>query len=117
MLDRVPREAAQRFQVLVDGLPASPEPRVTTVVDDDAVVVTVWRDRLAAAPAVIRPCRDPTPPVEALLWSPVEGTVLVGDTVANDGGWPVGALPQASVVICGAGALGSWASASSRHPS
>lgn len=111
VLDRISAEAAQRFQVLVDGLPASPEPRVSTVVSDDAVVVTVRRDRLAAEPAVIRPCRDPMPPVEALLWSPAEGPVLDGDTVANDGDWPAGALPQASVVICGAGALGSWASA------
>jgi molybdopterin/thiamine biosynthesis adenylyltransferase len=111
VLDRVSPDAAQRFQILVEGMPASPEPRVTTVLNDDAVVVAVRRERLAASPAVIRPCRDPMPLVEALLWSPVEGPVLHEDTAAGDGDWPVGAMPQASVVVCGAGALGSWATA------
>jgi molybdopterin/thiamine biosynthesis adenylyltransferase len=110
VLERVSAAAAQRFRVLVDGLPASPEPRVTTVLSDDAVVVAVRRERLAAPSAVIRPDRLPVPPVEPLLWSPVEGLALEVGEVVGDGEWPV-AVPPASVVVCGAGALGSWATA------
>ncbi len=111
VLRRVSAAAAQRFEVLVDGLPASPEPRITTVVGDDAVVVSVRRDRLAASPAVVRPGRDPMPPVEPLLWSPVQGPVLNAGTVTGDGDWPAPAVPPASVLVGGAGALGSWATA------
>ena len=111
VLERVSAADAQRFKVLVDGLPASPEPRVTTVLDDDAVVVAVQRERLAAPSAVIRPCRDPMPSVQALLWSPVEDTALDDGMAAGDAGWAAATMPRASVVVCGAGALGSWATA------
>lgn len=111
LLERISATAAERFRVLVDGLPASPEPRVTTVLSDDAVVVAVRRERLAAPAAVIRPDRAPVPPVEPLLWSPVEGPVLHDGAVAGDGEWPAVTVPQPSVVVCGAGALGSWATA------
>jgi molybdopterin/thiamine biosynthesis adenylyltransferase len=111
VLERVSAAAAPRFRVLVDGLPATPEPRVTTVLNDDAVVVAVQRARLAASAAVIRPDRAPVPPVEPLLWSPVAGPVLAGGAVAGDGDWPAQAPPPAAVVVCGAGALGSWATA------
>jgi molybdopterin/thiamine biosynthesis adenylyltransferase len=118
VLDRISAHTAQRFQVLVDGIPASPEPRVTTVVSEDAVVVAVRRAELAAVPATVRPGRAAVPTVDALLWSPVEGPVLDADTVVGDN-WPASALPEASVVVCGAGALGSWATgvlAASRIP-
>ncbi|HUN30992.1 MAG TPA: ThiF family adenylyltransferase [Trebonia sp.] len=111
VLDRISADAAQRFQILVEGMPASPEPRVTTVLSDDAVVVAVRRERLGAPPAVIRPARAPMPLVEPLLWSPVEGPELQLDTAAGDDDWPPGAIAEASVVVCGAGALGSWATA------
>jgi molybdopterin/thiamine biosynthesis adenylyltransferase len=111
VLERISAQTAQRFQVLLNGRPASPEPRVTTVINDDAVVVTVRRDGLSAAPTVVRPCRDAVPAVDTLLWSPVEGPVLDAGTVAGDGGWPSSTLPAASIVVCGAGALGSWATA------
>ena len=109
VLERISEQAAQRFQVLVDGRPASPEPRVILVVDDDAVVVAVRRAGLAAVPAVVRPGRAAVPEVEPLLWSPIEGTAL--DAGTGDGGWVAPELPEASVVVCGAGALGSWATA------
>jgi molybdopterin/thiamine biosynthesis adenylyltransferase len=110
LLERASPGTAQRFQVLVDGRPASPEPRVTTVVNDDAVVVAVRRTELAAVPTAVRPGRAAAPAVDPLLWSPVAGPVLDEGTVAGDD-WPASALPEASVVVCGAGALGSWATA------
>jgi molybdopterin/thiamine biosynthesis adenylyltransferase len=110
LLERVSPGSAQRFQVLVDGQPAAPEPRVVTVVNDDAVVVAVRRAELTAVPAAIRPGRAAVPAVEPLLWSPVAGPVLDEGAVAGDD-WPASALPAASVVVCGAGALGSWATA------
>jgi molybdopterin/thiamine biosynthesis adenylyltransferase len=111
VLDRISSQTAQRFQVLLDGRPAVPDPRITTVVNDDAVVVAVRRAGLAAVPAVVRPARATVPAVDALLWSPVEGAVLDAGAVAGDDGWMPSELPEASVVVCGAGALGSWATA------
>jgi molybdopterin/thiamine biosynthesis adenylyltransferase len=111
LLERVSAAGSERFRVLVDSLPASPEPRVAAVLGDDAVVVAVRREDLAASSAVIRPERAPVPPVESLLWSPLEGPELRDGTVVGDGEWLAAALPPPSVVVCGAGALGSWATA------
>jgi molybdopterin/thiamine biosynthesis adenylyltransferase len=111
VLNRISVQTAERFEVLLDGRPASPDPRVTTIIDDDAVVVAVRRPGLAAVPAVVRPGRSAVPAMEPLLWSPVEGPTLDAGVVTGDGDWQASALPAASVIVCGAGALGSWATA------
>jgi adenylyltransferase/sulfurtransferase len=109
ILERMSPGVAQRFGVLVAGQPA--EPLVTTVVDDDAVVVMVRRDAACAERAAVRPVRADPPAVEPLLWSPLDGPSLEGARVTGDGIEVPDGLPPSAVVVCGAGALGSWASA------
>lgn len=106
-----PPEVADHFQILLDG--RSTDARVTTVIDDDAVLVSV---RVAEAPATataatVRPYLATPPPVRPLLWSPVEGPVLNrGQVIGADVALPE-RMPPLRVVVCGTGALGSWASA------
>jgi molybdopterin/thiamine biosynthesis adenylyltransferase len=69
--------------------------------------------------ATERPKLSAPPPVQPLLWSPIEGPALDGDHVVG-GDIPLpDRLPSLRVVLCGAGALGSWAAAviaASRFP-
>ncbi|GAA4735616.1 ThiF family adenylyltransferase [Phytohabitans rumicis] len=100
---------AERFQILLDGRTA--DPRVTTVVDHDAVVVTVPAPQASMTGAAVRPGLADPPPVRPLLWSPVDGPTLDGGTVTGMAAAPVPPRTPPRVVLCGAGALGSWAAA------
>ena len=106
------------FRVMANGTLA--QPRITEIVDENAVVVTVRVSPDATLPQVtIRPSLLTPPPVQPLLWSPVEGPVLNGDTVTGADVDLTSELPPARLVLCGVGALGSWASAvlaASRFP-
>jgi molybdopterin/thiamine biosynthesis adenylyltransferase len=114
-----PAEVADRFQILVDWRPI--DARITTVIDDDAVLVSApVTGASAAAPfADVRPHLAVPSAVRPFLWSPVEGPVLDGDHVSG-GDIPLPSqMPPVRVVVCGTGALGSWATAvlaASRFP-
>lgn len=103
-------EQVSYFAVHLGGQPV--HPRVTTVIDDDEVLasVIVGESDRTDSPLVIRPARHPAKHPRACFWSPLEGTSL-----ENGGRLPAGcSLKQrldARIVMCGAGALGSWASA------
>ena len=91
---------AAGFRILRDGEPV--EARITMVVDDDTVVISLpGQPAAAGTTATIRPNRLPPRPVRALTWSPFAAPeVAVPDRI-----------PASRVVMCGAGALGSWAGA------
>ncbi|MGI5247128.1 ThiF family adenylyltransferase [Dactylosporangium sp. CA-139066] len=92
-------DPGERFQVLVDGRPV--EARVTTVVDDDNVVVSLPARTDEPGRAVVRPVRAHAVPVRALRWSP-----LANEDVALPD-----RLAASRLLMCGAGALGSWVGA------
>lgn len=103
VLERVvPPDQLGRFTVHLDDEPA--RARVTLVVDDDEIVASAalggtgpMQTRLTVRPA-LRPARR----AASIHWSPL--TEPTGDDV-------LARLPEARVVMCGAGALGSWAAA------
>ena len=105
-------EMADRIRVDVDG--SRVDPRVTAIIDDDAVVITVPVS--GGVPALrraeLRPSRRMPGPVTSQFWSPMEGAgERDGHQLENDSV----RLPEGTscrrIVVCGVGALGSWASA------
>jgi molybdopterin/thiamine biosynthesis adenylyltransferase len=92
--------AAPDFRILHDGEPV--EARITTVVDDDNVVVSLPRRPAPTGTATtVRPIRRAGSPVRPLTWTPfAAAAVAVPDR-----------MPASRVVMCGAGALGGWAGA------
>lgn len=103
-------EIADRFAVIEDGRRV--DPLITTVLDgDDTVIVTTPARRSLAPAAVVRSSLAAPGPVQPVLWSPIDGPDLDGDDVSGDDVPLPDRLPPASVVLCGAGALGTWASA------
>lgn len=88
-------DPGEGFQVMIDGQPA--DARVTTIVDDDTVVVSLPAQRTAGGRSVIRPARMEPAPVRPLTWSPFVAPVMLPER-----------LPAAKLVMVGAGALGSW---------
>jgi molybdopterin/thiamine biosynthesis adenylyltransferase len=114
-----PGEIADRFQILLNG--RSADARVNSVIDDDVVLVSVQlTDTWTAAPqTTVRPHVTAPPPITPLLWSPVEGPVLDGGQVVGSDVRLPDRMPPLRLVVCGTGALGSWASAvlaASRFP-
>jgi molybdopterin/thiamine biosynthesis adenylyltransferase len=109
VLERASGEADARLEFFADGEQA--DPRVVTVVDDDAVVVAARRHLGSVPQAAARSRRQAPRPVAAVLWSPIEGPVLDGDRVIDETPPLPAGLPPSGIVMCGAGALGSWASA------
>jgi molybdopterin/thiamine biosynthesis adenylyltransferase len=105
----VPADVAERFRIIVQGKLA--EPKITAIIDEDAVVVTVPVIQIAAPYATVRPYLASPPPVRPMLWSPIDGPVLDGDRVIGDVRPPQEALPPCRIVQCGVGALGTWAAA------
>ncbi|GIE35203.1 hypothetical protein Ait01nite_082480 [Actinoplanes italicus] len=92
--------AAPDFRILHDGEPV--ETRITTVVDDDNVVVSLPRRPAPAGTATtVRPIRRIGAPVRPLTWTPFAAS---GAAVPDR-------MPASRVVMCGAGALGGWAGA------
>ncbi|GID32033.1 ThiF family adenylyltransferase [Paractinoplanes brasiliensis] len=89
---------AAGFRILRDGAPV--DARITMIIDDDTVVVSLPA-RATTAGVTVRPNRLPARPAPALSWSP-----FAGPDVAVPG-----RLPASRVVMVGAGALGSWAGA------
>jgi molybdopterin/thiamine biosynthesis adenylyltransferase len=104
-------DIAEGFRIAFDGQPV--DPRVTTIVDDDEVVVSLPERATGADGRItVRPLLQAPVPVEPLVWSPI-GVVQLGNgrVTAPDPALLPAHLPAAHVVQCGAGALGSWASA------
>ncbi|RSM64695.1 hypothetical protein DMB66_18790 [Actinoplanes sp. ATCC 53533] len=89
---------AAGFRTLLDGEPA--EARITMVVDDDTVVISLPLPA-ATRGVTVRPNRLPAQAARALTWSPF----ALPDVAVPD------RLPASRVVMVGAGALGSWAGA------
>jgi molybdopterin/thiamine biosynthesis adenylyltransferase len=106
-----PAEVAGHFRIMLGGRVA--DSRVTSVIDDDAVLVSVKipQAETATPMTAVRPHLAVPPPVRPLLWSPVEGPALDGDQVSGDDVPLPELMPPLRVVVCGTGALGSWASA------
>jgi molybdopterin/thiamine biosynthesis adenylyltransferase len=103
-------EVAEGFAVIEDGQRV--DPLVTTVPDgDDTLIVTTPARRSLAPAAVVRSSLAAPAPVQPVLWSPIDGPELDGDDVSGDDVTLPDRLPPASVVLCGAGALGTWAAA------
>ncbi|MFF4021014.1 ThiF family adenylyltransferase [Streptomyces sp. NPDC001843] len=99
---------AHDFTVQVDGQPA--RPRVTAVVDDDHVLasVAVPDSNRTRSPVAVVPARRPPRRTQPCFWSPL------ADIVPDAAGplsehWEPRPIPDARVVLCGAGALGGWA--------
>jgi molybdopterin/thiamine biosynthesis adenylyltransferase len=109
VLERTSSSADDRLDFFADGQHARLQ--ITTVVDDDAVVAAVRRDSATAPATLIRAHRQTPRPVEAVFWSPIEGPALDGDRVVESAISLPAVLPPSGIVMCGAGALGSWASA------
>jgi molybdopterin/thiamine biosynthesis adenylyltransferase len=108
VLNRMDPAVAGQFSLTLRGRPLNA--RITTIVDDDAVVVTVPVSGPATG-STVRPKLAPPPSVEPLLWSPIVGPALDGDTVVGDDVVLPDEVGAARIVLCGVGALGSWASA------
>ncbi|HUA27517.1 MAG TPA: ThiF family adenylyltransferase [Streptosporangiaceae bacterium] len=103
-------EVAESFAIIEDGQVVYP--LITTIPDgDDTVIVTTPARRSLAPAAVVRSSLAAPGEVQPVLWSPVDGPELNGDEVTGDDVPLPGRLPPASVVLCGAGALGTWAAA------
>ncbi|WP_117213932.1 ThiF family adenylyltransferase [Allorhizocola rhizosphaerae] len=91
------------FEIIVHGRAA--DARVTAIVDGDTVVASVplGPEAVVAGPgrAAVRPVHREPIAAPTIDWSPL----ATGDVVLPE------RLPQIRLVMCGAGALGSWASA------
>jgi molybdopterin/thiamine biosynthesis adenylyltransferase len=106
-----PAEIADHFRVLRDGNSAAP--RVTSVIDDDAVLVSVQIKEASAVASMVTVHPNLAAPGEVvpLLWSPFEGVSLESGLVKGDDITLPELMPPLHLVVCGAGALGSWATA------
>ncbi len=105
-------EVAERVMIETDGRIV--DARITAIIDRDTVVATVPAARASesARLAVTRSHLTTPGPVQPLLWSPIEATEKENLPDSS-------VLPKCRVVLCGAGALGSWAAsviAASRLP-
>jgi molybdopterin/thiamine biosynthesis adenylyltransferase len=106
-----PDDVADRFQIYTDG--QTTDSRVTAVINDDEVLVSVRLSKGSAAlrMATVRSSLAKPTRVRPLLWSPIDGPILNSGQVSGDDMPLSEHMPPLRLVICGAGALGSWASA------